>query len=56
VTPAVAVRASCALCNADLQIGEILRVNGRHLLVVQPCSNPKCKVGPASVATGQKKR
>jgi hypothetical protein len=63
MTPAVAVKARCALCNADLIIGEVLRINGRHLLVVQPCS--KCNGSPRQgrldgrpgvAAPGQKKR
>ncbi len=44
MTPAVAVKARCAVCNADLVIGEVIKVNGRHLLVVQPC--PKCSGTP----------
>jgi hypothetical protein len=44
VTPAVAVKARCATCSTELGVGEVVNVNGRHLVVVQPC--PKCNGSP----------
>ncbi len=39
----VAVKARCAACSTELLVGEVITVNGRHLVVVQPC--PKCTNG-----------
>ena len=44
MTSPVAVKARCAICSTDLVSGEVVTVNGRHLLVVQPC--PKCNESP----------
>jgi hypothetical protein len=63
MTPAIAVKARCERCGSDLVVGGALPVNGRLLLVVQPCS--KCSGSlhqgrqdgrPGVVAPGQKKR
>ena len=43
---AIVVKAYCERCLQDLVVGEKLKVNGCYMLVVQPCSNPKCKEGP----------
>ena len=43
MTSPVAVKARCAICSTDLVSGEVITVNGRHLVVVQPC--PKCTNG-----------
>ena len=43
---AIGVKAHCERCGHPLDVGQVANVNGRRLLVVQPCSNPKCKEGP----------
>ena len=40
----VAVKARCAVCSTELAVGEVINVNGRHLVVVQPC--PRCDESP----------
>ena len=45
MTHSIAVKASCIKCNADLEVGAGVHVNGRWMVVIQNCEacNPDPK-------------